>query len=449
MGRILEQANAKPARRSPRSIVLARMAAPDRKQALTAIIPVSDTASEAVDAFLEAWRELIVERLSALSSLHTAQIALLPPPDVADSSSGFRSLLLFETTFDGALSTHLSEWWWLLGEELDGLFSHCQGWKSPSDEHEFSRYLRNWERSASVWCSAHPGLSVSRIHADARLRATFGRHLREERALLRGQAPLAVVQHVRYLLERDAEREDFDFQAITSPPTPVGARRLREQIWDVARDHAFALSHALTRSLTFEFADLLVALWNDTKLASNGVEARLERCERLEQATRQNGFLHVVETKPGLGRRRALRFGLRFLDELLQRVPALAARVRSGFGHSARWVLLEDGRLLFSNTHDGTLEAYLGDLVEQASAFANLIWSNTRYFPATVGFLLGGARREQNFKRWARTGQVVAPIWYSAYPTLGVREVSAAAELRELFARKLEPASAARLLELA
>jgi hypothetical protein len=43
---------------------------------------------------------------------------------------------------------------------------------------------------------------------------------------------------------------------------------------------------------------------------------------------------------------------------------------------------------------------------------------------------------------------VVAPIWYSAYPTLGVREVLVAAELRELFARELEPVSAARVLEL-
>jgi hypothetical protein len=424
------------------------MAAPDRKQALTAIIPVRDGASEAVDAFLEAWRELIVERLVALGSLHTAQIALLPPPDLADSTLGFRSFLVFETTFDGALSAHLSEWWWLLAEELDGLLGHCEGWTSPSDEHEFGRYLRNWERSASVWCSAHPGLSVSRIQADARLRATLGRHLREERALLRGQAPLAVVQHVRYLLERDAEREDFDFEAIAVPMPPAIAHSLREQIWDVAEEHKFELLHSFTRSLGFEFADLLAALWNDTRLDSKGLDARLERCERLEHTARQNGFLHVVETKPGLGRRRALRFGLRFLQQLLQRVPALSARARSGFGHSARWVLLEDGRLLFSSTHDGTLEAYLGELVERANACVNLIWSNTRHFPSTVGFLLGGARREQSFKTWARTGLVVAPIWYSAYPTLGVREVSVAAELRELFARELEPVSAARVLEL-
>jgi hypothetical protein len=424
------------------------MAAPDRKQALTAIIPVSDGASDAVDAFLEAWRELIVERLAALGSLHTAQVALLPPPDLADSTLGFRSFLLFETTFDGGLTTHLAEWWWLLAEELDGLLSHCEGWTSPSDEHGFSRYLRNWERSASVWGSAHPGLSVSRIQADARLRATVGRHLREERALLRGQAPLAVVKHVRYLLERDAEREDFDFAVIEPPSTPAAVHSLRQQIWDVARADGVELLHTLTRSLGTEFADLLAALWNDTKLDSKGLDARLERCERLEHAARQNAFLHLVEAKPGLGRRRALRFGLRFLQQLLQRVPALAARMRSGFGHSSRWVLLEDGRLLFSNVHDGTLEAYLGEVVERASACVNLIWSNTRHFPTTLGFCLGGARREQSFKTWARTGQVVAPIWYSAYPTLAVRDVLVAAELRELFARELEPASAARVLEL-
>lgn len=424
------------------------MAAPDRKQALTAVIPVRDGAAAAVDAFLEAWRELIVERLSALGSLHTAQIALIPVPERADDASGFRALLLFETTFDGELSAHLSEWWWLLGEELDGLFGHCEGWTQPSGEAEFRRYLRNWERRASAWCSAHPGLSVSRIQADARLRATFGRHLREERALLRGQPPLAVAQHVRYLLERDAEREDFDFEAI-APVLPVRRPTLRAAVVDVVRDHAFGLLGLTVRSLAAEFADLMSILWHDTKLEPHGLDARLDRSERLQQPALQNTFLHVVEPKPGHMRRRALRFGLRFLHELLLRVPGLASRVRSGFGHSSRWVLLEDGRLLFSSTHDGSLEAYLGDVVERASACANLIWSNTRHFPTTVGFLLGGARREQGFKTWARAGQVVAPIWYSAYPTLGVREVLAGAELRELFARELEPASAARLLELA
>lgn len=429
------------------------MAVLDRKQALTAIIPVRDEASAAVDAFLEAWRDLIVERLGALGSLHTAQIALIPAPDWADSAAGFRSLLLFETTFDGELSAHLSEWWWLLGEELDGLFGHCEGWTSPSGEAAFRSYLRGWERSASAWCSAHPGLSVSRIQADARLRATFGRHLREERALLRGQAPLSVAKHVRYLLERDAEREDFDFGPgafePTAPAMPGGAPALNEQLWNVARDHGFALFGSLTRSIALEFTDLIAALWNDTKLESRGLEARLERRERFEQPTRQNGFLHVVETKAGVGRRRALRFALRFVHELLRRVPALSTRARSGFGHSSRWVLLEDGRLLFSSVHDGTAEAYLGDIVEQASAFANLIWSNSRHFPATFGFGWGGARSEQTFKAWARAGQVVAPVWYSAYPTLGVRDVLVGAELRELFARELEPASASRLLELA
>ena len=423
------------------------MAAPVRMQALTAIIPVRAGASAALDAFLEAWRDEIVERLAALGSLHTAQIALIPPSDFAGSSSGLRALLAFETTFDGELSAHLSEWWWLLAEELDGLFGHCEGWSASSDESEFQRYLRNWERTASVWCSAHPGLSVSRIQADARLRATFTRHLREERALLLGQPPLAAVQHVRYLLERDAEREDFDFEAIAEPPPRRAA--LRPQIWDVARDHAFGLVRVATRSLLSELAELTAAHWNDVKLESPGLEKRLERSERFEQAAQQNGFLHVIEAKPGGVRRNALRFGLRFVHELFWRVPALVARIQSGFGHSSRFVLLEDGRLLFSTTHDGSLEAYLGELVERASAVVNLIWSHTRHFPVTIGFLLGGARREQSFKTWARAGQVVAPIWYSAYPTLGVRDVLAAAELRELFARELEPASAARLLELA
>jgi hypothetical protein len=159
----------------------------------------------------------------------------------------------------------------------------------------------------------------------------------------------------------------------------------------------------------------------------------------------QRAFTHLAATKPGRFRRAALRRGLAFLASLLGR-GALGA---SSLGvHSLRFVLLEDGRLLFTNQHDGSLASRLFGLGRRAQALLALVWSSTEGFPCSLFRHLFGGTDHERLLEWLRARELAAGFTYSAYPTLTVRDVRVNAEVRALLTAEPTDARARRLLEL-
>ncbi len=62
------------------------------------------------------------------------------------------------------------------------------------------------------------------------------------------------------------------------------------------------------------------------------------------------------------------------------------------------------------------------------------VWTNTCNdvgFPTARWLLLRGARDEARFKAFARRGMVRTLLWYSAYPTLSVADISANRAIRQ------------------
>jgi hypothetical protein len=93
--------------------------------------------------------------------------------------------------------------------------------------------------------------------------------------------------------------------------------------------------------------------------------------------------------------------------------------------HFARWAIIDEGRrLIFFSNFDGTWENYLSDFVDRAASGLTLAWSNTYEFPKSVLLVLKGAREENLFKAVVRKNQLFTNVWYSAYPTLTVKEIS-------------------------
>lgn len=173
----------------------------------------------------------------------------------------------------------------------------------------------------------------------------------------------------------------------------------------------------------------------------------------------QNQMTHVVNIKPGMFRLALLR-GVMATSNFLTRTLFVRGTL-TGLStiHFARWVLIDDNRrLLFFSNYDFSWESYLGDFIDQASDGLTGIWCNTTFFPRarfhTVSGLVrltvlvlrflpwfsrlpavrvseGGARREQEFKRWTRDHQVPTQVWYSAYPRLSVTNVNGNTELTQ------------------
>lgn len=166
----------------------------------------------------------------------------------------------------------------------------------------------------------------------------------------------------------------------------------------------------------------------------------------------QNQMTHVVNVKPGLVRLVLLRGVLATGNFLTHTLFVRGILTGIATIHFARWVLIDDNRrLLFFSNYDFSWESYLGDFIDQASDGLTGIWCNTTFFPRArihtltglvrltvlvlrflpwfawlpaIRVFDGGARREQEFKRWTRDHQVPTQVWYSAYPRLSVTNVN-------------------------
>jgi hypothetical protein len=398
--------------------------APGRKQALTAVLAVQAAFAEPLEALLSASAPAVRVKLAAVRSLHFARFALFGP-------RGAPSELLFETTFDDEAVAHLAELWEHVGPELAAIFSHCSGWPAAARFGDFERFLERHARPSAALFTAHDALGVERVQADAELRSKLARFLDAHDAELRALSPLEIVTSAQTAL--GVEPVDGAAPRWRSPNEVLAVLRFR----DWAR-----LALTWLRAAAHDAHDVLGALWHDTNrelAGARGVTA-------VEALGVQRCFSHVARVKPGRFRRAALRLALRTWGTLSS---ALCAGSRlDGPLHAARWVLLEDGRLVFLCNHDGSFAAALAALVARSSALVSMIWSHTLGFPASFAWLAGGARDEVRLTAFAAEGELATPLWYSAYPELGASEVSDNAELGALFGGAVDARRAERVLAL-
>ncbi|MGB6268972.1 MAG: hypothetical protein WBF67_08185, partial [Olleya sp.] len=163
----------------------------------------------------------------------------------------------------------------------------------------------------------------------------------------------------------------------------------------------------------------------------------------------QNQFSQLVEMKPGKVRlitfKAMMLFAktlipIKFVDGELMGIPTI---------HFARWVLFDDNkRVLFFSNFDGSWQQYLGDFIDQSGWGLTGIFSNTKVFPKTRFLLTGGAYDEEHFLAWSRASELVTQIWYSAYPTLSIKNVNNNTQIRVLFSKNLNNKKAAKLFQL-
>jgi hypothetical protein len=416
------------------------------KQALTAVCPVLVAQAEPLAARLAASADAVRAKLRAVGSLHFARFALLGEPDTASGPSRANepkaaqtTLLLFETTFDGDAEVHLAELWAQLGPEFEGIFEHCRAWPLHAGFEGFRRFLRGAARPSAALFAAHAGLTVERVRADARLRSELVHFLDAHDAPLRHLSPVDVVVRAREAIGVAVRGRHTD-TSCRGGSTPNARPALAFGDW---------ISLAVTgmRSLVHDAFDVLRALWHDAGGRPSGVRVEPIAPARLGV---QLCFSHVARAKPGRFRRAALRLVLRVTSALASAATFAGRLAGGGRVHSARWVLLDDERLVFFCNHDGSFAAVLGAAVERVrvSAVLSMIWSQTLGFPPSFGWFVGGARDETRLREFARAGELSTPLWYSAYPELAASEIDVNAELRALLSGELDAEAAERLLAL-
>lgn len=163
----------------------------------------------------------------------------------------------------------------------------------------------------------------------------------------------------------------------------------------------------------------------------------------------QNQFTQLVEMKPG--KVRLITFNammlfarvlipIKFVKGQLMGIPTI---------HFARWVLFDNNkRVLFFSNFDGSWQQYLGDFIDQSGWGLTGIFSNTKVFPKTKFLLTGGAYDEEHFLAWSRNSELPTQIWYSAYPSLSIKNVNNNSRIRSKLFQNLNEKQAKEFLQL-
>ncbi|MDP9222244.1 MAG: hypothetical protein M3P18_00015, partial [Actinomycetota bacterium] len=92
--------------------------------------------------------------------------------------------------------------------------------------------------------------------------------------------------------------------------------------------------------------------------------------------------------------------------------------------HFARWVFLDDKRVVFASNYDGSLESYMDDFIDKIAWGLNIVFSNGFGYPRTRWLVMDGARDELAFKDYLRLHQVPTRMWFSAYGHLTAANIA-------------------------
>ena len=443
----------------------------------------------------------IADALSVLDGdqgLHFASLHAIAPTDAA-SPNGH---LLLEFSADGEDDAALRRLVEAIEEPLKAIFSLSADWRGG----DLFSYLSarklalgcGWTGRTGLAFAGTPGMSVGRIHREAKLAIRVA-------ASLEGQedGPSALD---RLSLVRDEIRKDPDSRwALETPAAlPVAptwttlslvfgsaASFITTFLWPFAilygailagrllylgENGAFQHFHLATPAVKAghlwsallwalgALACILVPLtalaaflyldlrkkeatdWLDERSASRPV---LHEILARENQGTQNHMISVTQRKSGLTRRLTTRLAFWLIGTLarLQFQPGRLADI--GTIHFARWVMLPGSRdFAFLSNYGGSWESYLEDFITKAHNGLTAVWSNTVGFPRTENLIQKGATDGERFKRYARRSMLPTAFWFSAYPTLTTDNIRTNAAIRVGLAAAMTNEEATTWLEL-
>jgi hypothetical protein len=105
--------------------------------------------------------------------------------------------------------------------------------------------------------------------------------------------------------------------------------------------------------------------------------------------------------------------------------------------HFASWTFFDGKRrVYFASNYDGSREAYNDDFINKVAFGLNLSFSNGLGYPRTDWLIVGGARHEQDFKRYLFHHQIPTQVWYKAFPGLSIYDMARNTRVRQGYERR-------------
>jgi hypothetical protein len=333
-----------------------------------------------------------------------------------------RPRLLFSADYDGALKDYISEIV-AITPKMDAIWQGCENY-SGSDN--FERFVCDQMVPVGDIYIGFPTLTNETIQARAEIR----NYLED----------ISDVDGVAGYLQSPRFAEFLDLLQ-RAAPAPSAWQRFTASFASAERDlgeRARLAFRSAFLSLGVAYGKLLVKSDFD-RVSSQAIDVparrqyleHLAQLEAVEDRYVQNQMTLVAALKRDWKSQLLLRFSMLLADPIIKYgwPPGQFSGVFTL--HSFHWAVIDGGaHLVFISNFDGSSQNYLGDFLD------NLSWGLNLFYANCIGYPEGGMAEVEPFYEWIRSHQYVPQIYYSAYPSETVLNISRGEQItRDLCSR--------------
>jgi hypothetical protein len=370
---------------------------------------------------------------ASLERLHFARFVILDHRTAEDVLAyGFAPYdwpksLAFLGDCDGAAEDFLRELVAVAENGLRRIYSHCHGFEEAVD---LFQWLQARSKSAAANYVNWRGRTVRQVREECALRDLLVSYIERHGSELSSLDPRQVLYGLQKVVRAEVEAGRLRLSA--PEPTPL-AWRARNFLHFLSVPLVLLLAAPLLLIYAPVFAyQLRRRERSDPEITPRPAVDHVQRLAALEDHDVTNQFSALGAVKPGLFRRWTVTFFVWVLNYGARHVfnHGFLTRVKSI--HFARWVFLDNKRLLFfASNYDGSLESYMDDFINKVAWGLNLVFSNGVGYPRARWLILDGAKDEQKFKNFIRRHQLPTEVWYNTHPGLTAFDLERNTKIRE------------------
>lgn len=345
--------------------------------------------------------------IEELGTVHFARWIIAPKTDQ------FKASLIYSANIDGDVDTHLKGLA-TFGEGINTLLKYCEGYDSTQDTETYRlNYLRKHSFKTPAFYVGAPARTVQQIKGEAEFHEevrTFI-HANEHTWSSEKEAISAIRSHFSANPKWQAAQKSYTLPKAKGLKM-IGLLLLLAVLLPLI---------IVALILIFFFQELPSKSFGKT---INDVDPdKLRRMKAKEDIIYQNQLSQVFETKGGL-RKIFLHFILWATNFAAKNWFVKGQLMGTPTIHFARWVFIDGGkRYVFFSNFDCSYDGYLGDFVDNNGWGLNAIYGAAKGYPKTYFVFGRGSYRILEFLGWGRTTQVDTPMWYSAYPWMGLQQI--------------------------
>jgi hypothetical protein len=370
---------------------------------------------------------------ASLERLHFARFVILDHGTAEDllahgyAPYDWPKSLAFLGDCDGPAEEFLRELAAVAEKGLRRIFSHCQGFDEGVE-------LLPWLKRRSKLPAANYinwlGRTVRQVEEERTLRDLLVSCVEKYGAELSALDPRQVLHRLQNVVRTELEAGRLNL----SPPEPTPLS------WRVGNLlHLIGVPLILLLAAPFLLVYLPLFAYQlrrrektDPEITPRPALPDVERLAELEDHDVTNQFSALGAVKPGRFRRWTVTFFVWILNYGARHIFNHGYLTRVKTIHFARWVFLDNKRLLlFASNYDGSLESYMDDFINKVAWGLNLVFSNGVGYPRSRWLILDGAKDEQKFKNFIRRHQLPTEVWYNSHPGLTAFDLERNSKIRE------------------